>query len=93
MPFGLKAYDVRNDSGDESTAWEDIFYPLLLQRTIEGVNKHNVDNGILKYITTDPNAVRVKGGGFELMASYHHGDSIDAAKRSALEYVFEQEKI
>lgn len=73
-----------------SVMWEDLeawmFYPLLLQRAIEGVNEKSDDFFI------DQTFKRVYVNKDELdEAWFNIGVSADAAKLSALEYIHNQE--
>ena len=70
---------------------ETVYYPLLLQRAIEGVNR-DFHLGICKYkINQDSMAIRIKCGGV-IVNQDHLGDNVEYAKESALKYIHEQEK-
>jgi len=66
-----------------------IYYPLLLQRAIEGANKkeiaeiaQNIEG--IEVFTEAMNSIRV--------FAFNYYDSIDKAKESALKYIWEQVK-
>lgn len=63
-------------------------YSILLQLSIEGVNK---DMSITTKIWQKPNSVSIHHGGFEIKRYYAKMDH-DQAKESALLYIYEQEK-
>ena len=69
--------------------WKQIYYPLLLQRAIEGINR---GEGYL--IFQDFSEIRIEhndNNGFEKYYDYGYG--IDQAKEAALKYIYEQEQI
>ena len=67
--------------------WELNVYPLLLQRTIEGVNKISETY----WIISDNRCLKVRPDDKEFW--HEEYDSIDRAKEQSLEYIYEQEKI
>ena len=78
----------------------EIIYPLILQRTIEGVNDEHADeNDDGFYISIERDCVVVSlGWSFDdkyfYFANYEREKNPhDAAKRSALEYIFTREEI
>jgi len=82
----------QNQGVMDKVEWKHVYYPLLLQRAIEGVNKEGVYNICLMsdcisvewpLMTTWENATNF---------CYDEYGSIDVAKDSALRYVYEQEK-
>lgn len=66
----------------------DAFYPLLLQRAIEGVNRES------KYTVNQyHNSIPVCKNGYAISVPFDLEcfDSNDKAKESALQYIYEQE--
>jgi len=70
--------------------WSELYYPLLIQRAIEGINR---EKGI--YLITQNFAnVWIEHNicdDFEEYFSFSDYESIDKAKEQALKYIFEQE--
>lgn len=84
--------------GQEPPLWRTIYYPLLLQRAIEGVNRkcsYQIDDGWYGYyieIGCNQISIHYPDEPYKL---YDHLDTqkeIDQAKESALKYIYEQEK-
>lgn len=90
--FGNYAiYNLQDPAFDLNEAdWAYVYYPLLLQRAIEGVNK---SNGRLD-IEQDKSMIRIcdNKNSITNRCTLDKYDSIDAAKEAALMWVFEQEK-
>lgn len=74
-----------------SNNWKDTGLPMLIQRSVEAVNRNNSKNGKF-YIETTYNAVNVKLFMNEAMwiKFLLHDYSEDDAKLSALRYIKEQ---
>lgn len=76
--------------GQDSPLWKKVYYPLLLQTAIEGINADgsewiiNMDWTEIKF-TTYP--TRSEWQAF----LYRAYDSIDLAKEAALKYIYKQE--
>lgn len=72
--------------------WEDVYFPLLLQRAIEGVNRARANIG------DDYPKIETGAYGISVFFSLLENDDFgfdeygceDATKRSALEYVFQE---
>ena len=83
--------------GSNKSIWNNVYYPLLLQRAIEGIEK-NYDIEILAYwnksgkcyesqvFDTEPLDIPL----FKI--TYTDYKTIDQAKEQALKYIYEQEK-
>lgn len=72
----------------KSATFKEVYYPLLLQRAIEGINRD------LKYpykINTDHNNIEVYHHDMGMMDGWILEDQ-DEAKEKALKYIFKQEK-
>lgn len=66
-----------------------VYYPLLLQRAIEGVNKEgDVDDS---FIMTGGATIQIRDG-ILVTRTFWIENNIDQAKEAALLYIYEQEK-
>lgn len=73
----------------DSMAWERIYYPLLLQRAIEGINRiPSGDIAVIQY----PCAIKAGYKNEWKVFFFPKYKSFDQAKEAALKYVYEQEK-
>jgi len=71
------------------------YYPLLIQRAIEGVNRKHTHNDSYPQITIDSTDIEVRyrlTGWNDYMKCLDNFDSIDQAKEQALKYIYEQEQ-
>ena len=70
--------------------YSSVFYPHLLTRTIEGINRHWLEGGIY-HIVQGKSYVSVYTLGSSDIQKYSMNEP-DKAKQSAIDYVYEQEQ-
>jgi len=70
----------------DSKEWITLYYPLFLQRVIEGVNKN--DNDIV--IVQDDNIIAVVSYSFEKEVTIEDSGTPDQAKEAALIWIMER---
>ena len=73
---------------DNNMVLEEVFYPLFLQRCIEGINRKSLNGNTWTYIETTINQIVVFDG--EESYKPFEDNSIDQAKEEALRYILEQ---
>ncbi len=80
---------AHNWNAKELESW--YFYPLLLQRAIEGVNRES-NNTMKCKIRIDEIGVRVLDGWGEDIRHWGTSPNIDNSKEYCLKYIYEQEQ-
>ena len=91
----LYGYDFTLHSDDnwiDPISWKKIYHPLLLTRTIEGINRADTDWTIWTNQHFKKIYANWKDGNNTRSQQYPIGDNIDEAKEQALEYVYKQER-
>lgn len=89
IDFGQGTTEYPIDCFDDE--WEKVYYPLLLQRAIEGVNK-TLDQDIHVDWAPISEAWRAELFMYGCSVDLWHGATPDKAKEAALKHIWENEK-
>ena len=89
--FPEAGIETLNDYLLDLKVWKLVWEPLLLQRTIEGLNRANIHWTIWTNQYFKKIFANWENGNNSKSKQYYIGDNIDKAKRKALEYVFDEE--
>ncbi len=89
LPNGKRFVITSNDFSIFINDWIHTYYPLLLQRAIEGANKFHV--GGFKITIRDFDIIVQDYITSEIWRIFAVNPDIDQAKESALKYIYEQE--
>jgi len=87
--FKIRLPNMLTQENIISDTWETIYYPLLLQRTIEGTNR---EEGYLIY--QEYSEIRIEHNTdpeVDVYISFYDYQSIDQTKQAAIDYIYEME--
>ena len=82
--------DVISEDDYDSKDWETLYYPLLLQSVIEGINREHLNDDKYPSITIDSTGIRISYSSqnyYDEVIDFDDYDSIIEAKESAINYV------
>ena len=74
----------------DSKDWETLYYPLLLQSVIEGINREHLNDDKYPSITIDSTGIRIgypRQDYYDNVIDFDDYDSIIEAKESVINYV------
>ena len=83
---------VISEDNYDSKDWETLYYPLLLQSVIEGINREHLNDDKYPSITIDSTGIRIRyhrQDYYDEVIDFDEYDSIIEAKEATINYVIE----